>query len=1053
MSGSSSLKRIDAAISVLPSPGGAWDNKQRYHENPPAREEVGSGPCKPIPSNSQATNEEQRNSDRNNRHRPTRRKRTNDWKLGTWNCRTLNFTGSTRILSNVLKTRKFDVVALQEVRWKGSGVQTYRDGYTIYQSGGNTHELGTAFIVMGKMQQRVIGWWPISPRMCRLRIKGQFFNISIINVHSPTLESTEDDKDEYYAQLEREYDRCPKHDIKIVIGDFNAQVGQEEEFKPVIGGFSAHSQTNENGLRLIDFAASKNMAVRSTFFQHKLLYRYTWRSPNENNENRESQIDHVLIDGRHFSDIIDVRSYRGANIDSDHYLVMVKMRPKLSVVNNIRYRRPPRYNLARLKQPEVAASYAQSLEAALPEEGELEEAPLEDCWNTIKAAINNVAENVLGYEERNRRNDWFDDECQRALAEKDKARLEKLRQVTRRTVERYRQYRSQQTRLFQEKKRRLEEEEYAELEQLHQSQETRRFYQKLNASRKGFVPRAEMCRDKDGSILTDDREVTERWKQHFDEHLNGAQAEAEDQDNDGSDIVGATNDEDVPPPTIGEVKDAIRMLKNNKSVGKDGIGAELIKMGPGKLAKCLHQLIVKIWDTEQLPEEWKEGVICPIYKKGDKLDCENYRAITILNAAYKVLSQIIFRRLSPLTNSFVGSYQAGFIGGRSTTDQVFTLRQILQKCREYKIPTHHLFIDFKAAYDTIDRSELWKIMDENGFPGKLTRLIKATMDGNKCCVRISGGLSSSFESRRGLRQGDGISCLLFNIALEGVMRRAGINMRGTIFSRSSQIICFADDVDIIGKTREAVANLYTRLKREAGKIGLEINTSKTKYMLAYATDSARDELGRAVTIDGDEFEVVDEFVYLGSMVTKDNDTSREIRRRIVSGSRAYYGLHKQLRSNRLSPRTKCTLYSTLIRPVVLYGHETWTMLDKDLQALGVFERRVLRTIFGGVQENGVWRRRMNHELAQLFGEPSITKVAKAGRIRWAGHVVRMPNNYPAKMVFARKPDYGTRNPGAQPARWEDQVKLDLSRTRCPVNWQSAAMDRDYWRNIVTQVKS
>src|SRR5450830_141447 len=203
------------------------------------------------------------------------------------------------------------------------------------------------------------------------------------------------------------------------------------------------------------------------------------------------------------------------------------------------------------------------------------------------------------------------------------------------------------------------------------------------------------------------------------------------------------------------------------------------------------------------------------------------------------------------------------------------------------------------------------------------------------------------------------------------MRRAAFNMRGMIFNRSSKFICFADDVDTVGRTFEAVAENYTRLKREAEKIGLKINTSKTKYMLACGTEHDRARLGSSVTIDGDEFEVVDEFVYLGSLVTADNDTSREIRRRIISGSRAYYGLHKQLRSNRLIPRTKCTLYNTLIRPVVLYGHETWTMLEEDLRALGVFERRVLRTIFGGVQEDGVWKRRMNHELAQLAGEPSI----------------------------------------------------------------------------------
>ncbi|XP_058449454.1 craniofacial development protein 2-like [Malaya genurostris] len=128
-----------------------------------------------------------------------------------------------------------------------------------------------------------------------------------------------------------------------------------------------HQLTNENGLRLIDVAASKNMAIRSTFFQHSLSYRYTWRSPQQT----ESQIDHVLIDGRHFSDIIDVRTYRGANVDSNHYLVMVKLRPKLSVINNARYQLPPRYNIERLKQPDVASAYAQNLEAALPDEGEL----------------------------------------------------------------------------------------------------------------------------------------------------------------------------------------------------------------------------------------------------------------------------------------------------------------------------------------------------------------------------------------------------------------------------------------------------------------------------------------------------------------------------------------------------------------------------------------------------------------------------------------------------------------------------------------------------------
>ncbi|WP_171479374.1 reverse transcriptase domain-containing protein, partial [Acinetobacter baumannii] len=131
-------------------------------------------------------------------------------------------------------------------------------------------------------------------------------------------------------------------------------------------------------------------------------------------------------------------------------------------------------------------------------------------------------------------------------------------------------------------------------------------------------------------------------------------------------------------------------------------------------------------------------LIHPVYKKGDRLDCANFRAITVLNATNKILSRILYCRLSPLASDFVGSYQAGFVGGKSTTEQIFTLRQIL--LREHQIPTHHLFIGFKAAYDTIDRKELWKTMRQYSFPEKLVRLLEATMEGVLCKVRISNML-------------------------------------------------------------------------------------------------------------------------------------------------------------------------------------------------------------------------------------------------------------------------------------------------------------------------
>ena len=92
------------------------------------------------------------------------------------------------------------------------------------------------------------------------------------------------------------------------------------------------------------------------------------------------------------------------------------------------------------------------------------------------------------------------------------------------------------------------------------------------------------------------------------------------------------------------------------------------------MARALHLVISKIWEGEKLPDEWMDDVVCPIYKKGDKLDCSNYRGITLINATYKILSQILCRLLSPHAKRFVDTYQAGFTGARVTTDQIFSLR-------------------------------------------------------------------------------------------------------------------------------------------------------------------------------------------------------------------------------------------------------------------------------------------------------------------------------------------------------------------------------------------
>ncbi|XP_055632794.1 uncharacterized protein LOC129773226 [Toxorhynchites rutilus septentrionalis] len=144
-------------------------------------------------------------------------------------------------------------------------------------------------------------------------------------------------------------------------------------------------------------------------------------------------------------------------------------------------------------------------------------------------------------------------------------------------------------------------------------------------------------------------------------------------------------------------------------------------------------------------------------------------------------------------------------------------------------------------------------------------------------------------------------------------------------------------------------------------------------MVASTERGSPSGVGATIVIDVDTFEVVDKFIYLGTLVTCDNEVSHEIKRRIADANRAFYGLRKQLTSRRLQIHTKLAIYKTLILPVALYGHAAWTLIEADRRALGVFERRVLRFIIGGKLEHG--RRPMNHEVYQTYKSADIVNTA------------------------------------------------------------------------------
>lgn len=945
-----------------------------------------------------------------------------------------------KTVSDQLLKYRIDVAAVQEVRWTGSGQQENGE-HVLYYSGHDTkHIRGTGFVVSSRV--RVIDFVPFNERLCRLRIRGRIFNISIICVYAPTEDKDAETKERFYDDLETLFHSTPKADVKIVLGDFNAKIGREACFFPTIGKHSLHEVSNDNGTRAVNFAASKDLVVGSTWFPHKTIHKATWLSPDGATKN---QIDHLLIEGRHFSAVQDVRTFRGADCDSDHMLVVGTYRARISNVKKERAKRTEKWNTEKLLDQDTKLRYQEVIAEKLAQRGE-EDNQIESMWAHIKADVLEATSEVLGVCPKHRKKQWFDEECQEAVDKRCDAREKQLQRTSRSSTAEYSRVRRETRRLLRKKKRDFQNQKLLTLEEHYRRNEVRKFFAAVNAEKKGYRPKLGACRDSQGTLLCDKEEIIDRWAEYFESILNIAVHE--DQATPTGPNQAQQSDED--PPSFEETCKAMMSLKNNKAPGCDNICAEMLKEGGEALQRRIHKLIVRIWSEEEIPEDWKVGIICPLYKKGDRLNCANYRGITLLSAVYKILSAVILNRLKPIAENVLGDYQCGFRPGRSTTDQIFNIRQIMEKMYEFGIDIHQLFVDFRQAYDSIDRRALWTAMGELGVPSKYIRLSRMTLEGSKSCVRVQNDLSKTFDIGSGVRQGDGLSATLFNFALEIVIRRAHLNNTGTILHKSSQVLAYADDIDLIGRRKATVEEAFQSLEEASNTVGLQSNIDKTKYMRMSRNPPSNG--GSGIAVGENTIECVRSFQYLGVNINASNDMHEEIESRIMCGCRGLYALQSVLRSTQLGRSMKVRVYKAILRPAVLYGCETWTLTQADELRLGIFERKVLRTIFGPVRVAGEeWRRRYNHELKALYREPDIVAVAKASRLRWAGHVQRMDVNSTTSLLV-RKGMYATRPRGNRRTTWLENIEADLGKLGV-TNWTDLAKDRKKWRSIVMDAQT
>jgi sorting nexin-29 len=165
-------------------------------------------------------------------------------------------------------------------------------------------------------------------------------------------------------------------------------------------------------------------------------------------------------------------------------------------------------------------------------------------------------------------------------------------------------------------------------------------------------------------------------------------------------------------------------LKRYKSPGSELIPTKLIQARGEILYSKIHKLIISILNKAKFPDQRNESIIVPIHKKDDKIDCSNYRGMSLLSISYNILTNILFTKLSPYIDEIIRDRQCGFRRNRSNSGQIFCILQLLEKKWEYNETVRQLFVNLKKAYDSFKREVLYNILIECGVPMEIVRLIK-----------------------------------------------------------------------------------------------------------------------------------------------------------------------------------------------------------------------------------------------------------------------------------------------------------------------------------------
>ena len=389
--------------------------------------------------------------------------------------------------------------------------------------------------------------------------------------------------------------------------------------------------------------------------------------------------------------------------------------------------------------------------------------------------------------------------------------------------------------------------------------------------------------------------------------------------------------------TIDEVKEHIRLLKQNKSPGVDHILNEFIKNCPEKLVYIIVFIFNIVLETGVVPSDWSTGIIKPIYKKKGNKNCvDNYRGITLLSCLGKLFTSVLNTRIYKylVSENILGSEQVGFRPLHSTLDHILTLQILINYYLAQEPrgrPLYCAFVDYSKAFDFIDRTYLWQKLLNSNVNGKVLTVIKNMYHDAKSFVSVKNELSDSFPCQVGVRQGENLSPLLFALYINDLKNFLSEKYNGLNTISSSLVnelnvylklfcLLYADDTLVLAESPDELQKALNGLYMYCCKWKLSVNVDKTKVIIF-----SRGKKTKIKSFNfGDHFvEIVEEYVYLGTTFRYNGNFDKAIEKQVLQAKKATFSLITKTNQLNLSLEVFSELYDKLVIPVLLYGSEIW----------------------------------------------------------------------------------------------------------------------------------